>query len=212
MGAPLRDLNTREREVAPVVAHLTAGPGRTEDLDRLAEPTAALVEGDVERAELLGQPPDTDAKHEATGGDVLQRARRPGDRERVAQRQDVDARRQADPLSHRGHRGEADQRVDELGVRPDDRPGVVLPARLRRAGVRGRVAEREHDVLAQPQRVEAGVLRRAGELDELDGREVVDAQPDLHRATPSTAGCRQSRLRQLWAPRRKLRRVVSATR
>ena len=79
-----------------------------------------------------------------------------------------------------GGGAELHERVDELGVGADDRPGVVLRSRLRLGGVLGRVADRQHDVLAEPQRGEPGLVGRGGQLEELAGGDVVGGEADLH--------------------------------
>ena len=87
----LGDLHAGDREVAARVIDLAAGPGRAQDVDRLVEAARPLVERHVEGGELLGSQPTPTPEREPPAGDLLHGARRAGDGQRVAQRQDVDA-------------------------------------------------------------------------------------------------------------------------
>ena len=66
-----------------------------------------------------------------------------------------------------GARGEGDERVEQLGRRVDDRAGVVLVGGVAGGRVLAAVVRRQHDVLAEPQRLEPGVVGGRGQLDEL---------------------------------------------
>ena len=79
-----------------------------------------------------------------------------------------------------GRGAELHQRVDQLGVRLDDRPGVVLLARLDLRRMRRGEADRQDDVLAEPQRGEAGLVGGGRQVEELGGVDVVCGETDLH--------------------------------
>ena len=91
-------------------------------------------------------------------------------------------------VGHRGRGAELHERVDQLGVGADDRPGVVLLAGLRLGRVLGGVADREHDVLAEPERREPGLVGRGRQVEELGGVDVVGGEADLHGRAPRLSG------------------------
>ena len=167
-------------------------PRAAEDLDGLVETSRPFLERDSERAELFPQPSGADAKHEATRGDVVRGHGRTRGRERMPQRGDVDAGREPEARRRAGDGTEEHPRIQQLRIGLDDRrEGCVVGLAPGTRGVRARVAARQHDVLAEPQRVESEFVGGNGNVEQARCTEVVRADPDPHRGRPRAAAGRR---------------------
>ena len=152
-----------------------------EHLDALLEP-ARRARGTARRATVnsSSSQPKPRPNDEPALGQLLHRARRAGDRQGVAEGEDEDPGGELDPRRDGGGGAELHERVDQLGVRADDRPGVVVLVGLASVGCARGVPDREHDVLAEPQRREPRLVGGRRQLEELGGVHVVGGEADLH--------------------------------
>ena len=172
---------------APLERHALAREQATHDLERLLEPRGALPERDAERAELGLVPAGADPEDEPSAAHLVDRRRHPGEDPGRVERRAGDQRAEPDAF---GGRREGRER----------RPRVPRPAF-------GASVAPVQQVVAEPDRVEAGGLGRAshrddlgpphvafdlGELDadaELPGhRRSVRSSPPTSPARPSCAG------------------------
>ena len=139
-----RVLDVRE---APLERHAFAREQTTDDLERLLEPRSALPERDAERAELRLVPAGADPEDEPSAAHLVDRRRHPGEDPGRVERRAGDQRAEPDAF---GGRREGRER----------RPRVPRPAF-------GASVASVQQVVAEPDRVEAGGLGRAGHRDDL---------------------------------------------
>ena len=122
----------------------------------LVQQRAPLAERDAERLVLVRQPGHGRLHDQAPAAEQVQRTQLAREEQRVPQRGDDGAGHQADPLGHRGDRGQQDQRAGPGGGRVlVAGQGVLARVGHQPGGARGRA---QRDVLADHHRVEAGVL------------------------------------------------------
>jgi hypothetical protein len=168
-------------EEAPLERLRLVLPQRADGAHRLRRARAALLERDAERVELLLQPADADAEDGAAARQHVERGDLLGDVERVALRQDQDAGGDLDRRRDGGDVGERQQRVGQRQVLRGRNASAAV-VRVRRL-----VADRDHDVLHRPQRLDAGRLGRTGEVGERIGEGeragVGEGQSELHGRT-----------------------------
>jgi len=158
-----------ELDVGVVHRRLRLGPQGAHRLDVVVVATPAVGERHADRIELLLQPADPDPEDHATATQVVDRRDLLRGDQGVALRDDEDARRELDPLGHRGHVGQPDERVRQvelLGAAGHLARPVVRVLRL--------VAARHDDVLDGPERLEPGALGDRRQL----------ASPRCRRAHP----------------------------
>ena len=160
-----------EAVVAALEADGALGEEQAERGDDLVGAPPALAELHAERLELLLVPARTHAEHEAPVREMVQGLDLPGQRHRMVVGRDQKAGGQANAARHAGRVGEAEERRHPYGA--------VEPGR-------------HQEVLGDPERVEAEILRLArerlhagglleGQIGPREGREV-DAEP--HRSDP----------------------------
>ena len=176
----------RRREVVPAVVVLghVVDPQRPHDLEVAVGEPAAILAAELERLELLADPPDADAEVEATARQVVDRRRLLRREQRLALGDQRHPGAEPERRRARGQEAERDERVEHAGT----------PAEHRRAPARCLTVEGD-DVLRHPHRVEAPLLgRRAERAQRLRRRARCRRrreEPDLHGAdcirTPESA-------------------------
>jgi hypothetical protein len=126
----------------PLERDAFAGQEPADDLEGLLESGPTVVEGKPEGPELDLVPPRAEAEHQAAAADLIDRGRHLGQDAGDVERGTRHQRAQPDPLGHGGQ------------------PGQERP-RLPRTALRSAVAPVQ-EVVADPQGIEAHLLRRAG--------------------------------------------------
>ena len=183
----LRVHATRREVVEPaVVLGNRVDPEALHHRDVLVAARASLRPLDAGRAEFLRAPSQPDPEVEPSArqpierGDVLRRVHR------VALGEEADAGREPDSFRDGRAEGEEPERLEHPHLSAEEQLAVL------RVRVDRLVFVEQHDVLADPDRREAGVLCvRHGPGDVLRRRDRVDrreAESDLHRAAPTGAG------------------------
>ncbi len=168
-------------------------PRGAQDRQALLQAGSAFAERHAEGGELLAQPTGSDPEHEPAGGDLLRGAGGTGGQKRMTQRQDVDAGRELHPRRERGGGAQRRPRVQQPRGRADDRPEMVLVRRLTVGRMLAGVVVRQDEVLAQPECVEAGLIGRDGEVQQVTRAHVVHRQADPHPQllVPASTAARQ---------------------
>ena len=138
--------------------------------------------GTPSAANSSGEIADAHADHQSSMRDLVDARQLLGEQHRLVQRQFDDARGDGDRRRVRGRQREGDDGVEERDLGSDP--------------VIGWLRVRQHDVLARPQRVDAGrlgVLRHPHERFGIAARPVVDrVQPELHGRTMNAASATPS--------------------
>jgi hypothetical protein len=161
-------LDARE---APLERHALAGEKTTDDRERLLEPRRAFAERDAERAELGLVPAGADPEHEPAAAHLVDRRRHPGEHPRRVERGARHQRAEPDAFG-RGREGR------------EHRPRVPrTPFGTSVAAVQ--------QVVAEPDRVEADLLGRAGHRHQLRPTDVTLDLGELH-ADGQRSGHRRS--------------------
>ena len=122
-----------------VEADRVLGPHPAEQVDGLVEPLPAIVELVAEGGVLCLRPPDPDGDGHPTTGQGVDAGEGVGQLQGVVGGHDQHARAEADALGGGRRPGQGDQRVEQV------RGGIGLGRRM-------------HDVVADPQVVEAELL------------------------------------------------------
>jgi hypothetical protein len=154
-----------DRLVGTAEGHALAVEERPDDLQRLGEALDAMVEGDPECVVLGLVPARAEREHQPAAGQLVDRRSRARQQPRAAERGAGDERPDRDALGDAGEPGEQCPRVP----RPALGPAVAAV----------------EEVVADPDRVEADLLRRARHGDVLgpahDALDLRKLDPDAKR-------------------------------
>ena len=182
----------READYLAGVACFRLAPQLAHRFDRLAQMTPAAFEIDAHDRRLFGKPSRAHSEHQPAARIHVERRNGLGGLDRIALGQQADARSEADARGRLCGDRERDERVGQMRVE--------LGHLVGRARVVGRVGGRHHQVLGEPERLEAGALgrsRNSAGIAGFFGEERRDA--DFHDRPLANAGesapHRKSRLR-----------------
>jgi hypothetical protein len=163
--------------------HPLLGPQGANELEPLLGSLAAPFEGDAEHLELFLPPPDPAPEDQPAAAEMVDGREDLRVEDGMPHREHENARAEPDAVGDGGEEGEERKRLEEVERRAKAEP-TVGRIRVGRA-----LLLADHDVVEDPEPVEASVLRGAGEaLDDLAAGErthLGDVKSDLHAAPPA---------------------------
>src|SRR5436309_10457941 len=191
LRGPRPRLDPAKREEPTVILRLVLRPDREHRLEVLDRALPLVSERDAERVELGLQEPDPEAEDEAPAGDDVDARELLRQHQWIALRQDDDPGTELQALGVRRDERERDGRIEKRAFRvevlSEAAPRLVADAARHGRGRHLRVRVRQDDVLARPDGLESGGLRRLCDADRRHGvaaRSHVDGEKaELHHAT-----------------------------